>query len=299
MSYNPYDYTNRYIKKTDPDYPEKLKRYVNMPSGFYLKGSLPDPAKKSVAIVGARKCSSYGEQAARYFARTLASNGVQIISGLATGIDSYAHKGCLEGGGSTFAVLGCGVNIIYPKSNSMLYKSILDKGGGLISEYDLTSPALPFNFPTRNRIISALSDALLIVEARIKSGSLITASYALEQGIPIFVVPGKITDSLSAGTNSLLMQGAYPALSPDDILYELGIRREKKEEKNISPLHDPSFSKTEKQILKSISDTPLPLDNICQMCNLDIAKVSTILLQLELKGAIYQPSPGLYAIAYS
>ncbi len=298
MSYNPLDYENRYIKKQDKEYPEKLKHYVNMPSGFYLKGSLPDPAKKAVAIVGARKCSPYGEQTARYFARALALNGVQIISGLATGIDSAAHKGCLEGSGQTFAVLGCGINVIYPRSNSMLYKSILDNNGGIISEYDLTTPARAFNFPTRNRIISALSDAVLIVEARIKSGSLITASYALEQGIPIYVIPGKITDSLSAGTNSLLMQGAYPALSPENLLYELGISFKKNEEKTISPLYDPSLSKTEKQILSSISDTPSSLDEICQRCLLDIAKVSSTLLQLELKGCIYQPSPGLYAVSY-
>lgn len=288
----------KYIRTNDKAYPERLKRYPNMPSSLYVKGSLPSADKKTVAIVGSRKCSPYGKKTAYEFAKLLSSHNVQVISGLACGIDTYAHKGCIDGGEKTYAVLGCGIDICYPSSNYQLYNKILSEGGGIISEYEPGSPAFSYHFPIRNRIISALSDAVLVIEAKIRSGSLITASYALDQGIQIYAVPGRIDDVLSAGSNSLIYQGASPALSAQDILYDLGLINKKKKEKS-SPSDNPALSKSEKAVLKLISSDPLSADIICRNCRLDLSAAAQILLMLELKGYIYQPIPGLYAASYS
>lgn len=287
----------RYLHSYDPDYPEKLKTLADCPTGLYVKGNLPDPTRKSVAIVGARSCSPYGRQSAAGFARVLAARGVQIISGLALGIDACAHKGALEGGGLTFAVLGCGIDQCYPPSNSGLYRQILSSGGGVLTEFDPGSPALSWHFPIRNRIISALSDAVIIIEARPKSGSLITASYALEQGVSLYAVPGKISDALSAGTNSLIWQGAIPALSPEAVLTDLGIESAKKEEME-SPQKTASLPVAAKHILSFLSSEPSSLDTLCAKSSMGVPQVSALLLQLELEGFVSQPVPGLYTAAY-
>lgn len=285
------------IKNDSINFPSHLKHLHGMPMSLYVKGSLPDESKKTVAIVGARKCSSYGRQTAYMFAKVLAENGIQIISGLAFGIDSYAHKGCLEGGGKTFAVLGCGIDLCYPKSNSRLYNDILNTGGGILSEYEGDSPPYAYHFPVRNRIISALADAVIIIEARVKSGSLITASYALDQGVPLYCVPGRIFDTLSSGTNALIADGAIPALSPETILYDFGLIGQKKEEA-VPHLLDSNLSVFEKKIYKFLLSDPKTLDNICELTGSDTVTVSETLLMLELNGHIYQPSPGLYSPAY-
>ncbi len=285
------------VKNDSSNYPARLKCLPGMPLSLYVKGSLPDERKKSVAIVGARKCSSYGRQAAYMFAKILAENGIQIISGLAFGIDSYAHKGCLEGGGKTFAVLGCGIDLCYPKSNSRLYNDILKTGGGILSEYESDSPPYAYHFPVRNRIISALADAVIIIEARVKSGSLITASYALDQGVPLYCVPGRIFDTLSSGTNALIADGAIPALSPETILYDFNLIGQKNEE--AMPPHLASeLSDLEKKIYNFLLSDPKTLDNICELTGLDTITISESLLMLELNGHIYQPSPGLYSPSY-
>ena len=215
----------RYIKKGEAEYPPQLLPFERMPAGLYVIGSLPDPGRKSVAIVGARACSAYGRTEAGRFARELAGAGVQIISGLAYGIDRCAHAGALEAGGQTFAVLGCGADICYPRENLSLYEEIREKGG-IISEYMPGVPPAPWHFPIRNRIISGLADLVLVVEARLRSGSLITADYALEQGKSVWAVPGKNADPLSQGCNRLIAQGAGIALSPAYILEELGLTEE-------------------------------------------------------------------------
>lgn len=304
----------RYIQKNHPDYPTRLQHFSRMPIGLFVKGSLPDPSRKMVAIVGSRSCSAYGQQVAQNFARVLSSNGINIISGLAFGIDTWAHKGCIEGGSPTYAVMGCGIDICYPKSNYPLYRKILSTGGGIISEYEPKTPALPHHFPTRNRIISALSDALIVIEARVKSGSLITANYALEQGIQVYAVPGRISDSLSAGTNSLILQGAIPALSPEDVLLDLSsfsalsrhspssqvssdfvsLPRIKKEE-TPSPPQTANLSADELLLLSCIGPEPSYADAICSQSGLGFLQVSSLLLSLEMKGCIFQPLPGLYA----
>ncbi len=223
----------RVIKKADTDYPDILRMYERMPGLLYVRGILPDPEKKSVAVVGARNCSAYGKKEAMRFAGVLAENGVQIISGMALGVDSWAHIGALEAGGITIAVLGSGIDVCYPVSHEELYWRILESGGGILSEYGPGKPALPHHFPIRNRIISALADIVLVVEARKKSGSLITASYALEQGKSIYAVPGRNGDPLSEGCNLLIADGAGVAWEPEILLEELGIgcRKKKSDQK--------------------------------------------------------------------
>lgn len=206
----------------EPEYPRKMCGLEGMPGGIYTLGKLPDGSRKSVAIVGARLCTGYGSEQAYRFAYALARAGVEIISGMAQGIDSCAHEGALDAGGSTTAVLGCGVDVCYPASARRTYAR-LKESGGILSEYPCGEPPLAFHFPERNRIISALADVVLVVEARRRSGSLITADLALDQGRSVLAVPGRVTDKLSEGCNWLISQGAGIARGPDDMLAELGL----------------------------------------------------------------------------
>ena len=205
-----------------PLYPEKLRAIPSRPFGLFVKGRLPAPEKRSLAIVGARDCSEYGRYVAGYFAKKLAQSGVSVISGLARGIDGIAQRAAIEAGGESFGVLGCGVDICYPKSNEGLYR-MCEECGGIVSSYVPGTPPAPGLFPPRNRIISGLSDGILIIEAREKSGTIITADLALEQGKDVFVIPGRVTDRLSDGCNSLIRQGASLIQSPEQLLEELHI----------------------------------------------------------------------------
>ena len=209
-----------YIRRNSPDFPGRFEGISGSPEGLYVIGELPRDDQPTVGIVGARMCSRYGHETAYEFGRVLAGNGVQIISGLALGIDCYAQEGALAGGGKTFAVLGCGADICYPRSNREVYEKI-KTSGGILSEEEPGTPPLAYNFPKRNRIISALSDIVLVVEAKEKSGSLITVDFALEQGKTVYAVPGRVSDLLSCGCNCLIAQGAGIACSPEMILMEL------------------------------------------------------------------------------
>ena len=212
----------------DADYPERLMEIPDPPYALYYQGALPADGIPAAALIGARACSEYGAYAAREFGSKLAQTGIQIISGLAMGIDGIAQEAALAAGGKSFGILGCGVDICYPKSNRMIYEAC-KRQGGILSEYPPgTKPAVGL-FPPRNRIISALSDVVVVIEAREKSGTLITVDMALEQGREVFAVPGRITDSLSRGCNRLFKQGAGVAASPIDILealYGAGAARE-------------------------------------------------------------------------
>ncbi len=213
----------RRITTDDPDYPEIFRQLPRMPRAFYVRGNLPDPNRLCVAIVGARGCSGYGRTEAVKFGKTLSEHGVQVISGMADGIDSWAQDGALQGGTPTFSVLGSGVNVCYPKKNHALYKKILQKGGGMISEFEPGDLPLAWHFPLRNRLISAFADLVLVVEAKTRSGSLITVDYAIEQGKDVYAVPGRNQDILSQGCNRLIAQGAGIAWNPYVILEALGI----------------------------------------------------------------------------
>lgn len=209
-----------FIPYYHPDYPKRLLQIPDSPFGIYVKGRMLKDSERSVAIVGARNCSAYGRYVADAFARELAKEGVAVISGMAKGIDGVAQNGALAAGGRTYAVLGCGVDICYPASHERLYEEIC-RTGGVLSTYPPKTTPTPKHFPPRNRIISGLSDAVLVVEARQKSGTLITVDMALEQGREVYVVPGRITDRLSDGCNRLLLQGAGMALSPAQMIKEL------------------------------------------------------------------------------
>lgn len=213
-------YELKFVPYTSLEYPSKLKYISNPPACLYVKGALPAENKPAVAVIGARACSEYGKKVAEYFGRQLGNAGVQVISGMAKGIDGIAQRGAITGGGQTFGILGCGVDICYPPENRDLYDAII-KSGGLISEYPPGTEAQSALFPQRNRIISGLSDILLVIEARKRSGTYITVTQALEQGKEVFVVPGRITDALSEGCNFLLSQGAGVAISPAVIAEEL------------------------------------------------------------------------------
>ncbi len=277
----------------DEGYPERLKNIRAFPPMIMYKGHLPSDDVPSVAIVGARASSRYGEEITAEFARMLASEDVQIISGLALGTDAAAHAGALKAeGGKTFGVLGCGINNCYPQRNFHLYES-MQENGGVISEFPLSEMPLRKNFPMRNRIISGLADAVLVTEAREKSGSLITAEYALDQGKEVFALPGRVTDALSRGPNALIAEGARPALEPDDILGFLDVRHSKKlllRKKNPG-----SLAKSQKMLYHFLDSDPKHLDEIVALTSLSTAECLEILLQLQLDGYVERTSGQYYS----
>lgn len=205
----------------DKEYPDKLKVIYDPPIVLYVKGNKNILNEKSIAIVGCRLCTKYGENIAKKLSYNLSLNNINVVSGLARGIDSFAHKGSLEGNGKTIAVVGCGLDRVYPEENKELFNDIIKKGGAIISEYIIGTKPLAKNFPKRNRIISGMSDGLIVVEAREKSGTLITVDFALEQGKNIYAVPGNIDNLNSYGTNELIKQGAKIVTSMQDILEDL------------------------------------------------------------------------------
>jgi len=205
----------------DKEYPDKLKVIYDPPIVLYVKGNKDILNDKSIAIVGCRLCTKYGENVAKKLAYNLSFNNINIISGLARGIDSFAHRGCLKGNGKTIAVVGCGLDRVYPEENIELFNEIIRKGGAVISEYIIGIKPLAKNFPRRNRIISGLSDGVVVVEAREKSGTLITVDFALEQGKTIYAIPGNIDNLNAYGTNDLIKQGARIVTCMKDILEDL------------------------------------------------------------------------------
>lgn len=274
--------TIRCIDYYSREYPEQLRNYEDMPKKLYVRGRLPVPGKPAAAIVGARMCSAYGRMQAFRFARELSFAGVQVLSGLAYGIDSEGHKGALEGGGTTFAVLGNGVDICYPTGNRPLYERILRENGGIISEYAPGTMARTYFFPARNRIISALSDVILVVEAKEKSGSLITARCALEQGKTVYAVPGPVTEELSRGCHMLIYDGAGIAYSPEILLSEWGIlpKQAKKtmEKKQLGLATDLNL------VYSCLDLRPKSPDDFIRETGLPPGKVNSLLLELELMG---------------
>lgn len=209
-----------FITPFDNIYPERLKSIPDAPAGLYVMGRLPAESEIMVAVIGARECSDYGRYVAEKLGAFLGERGVTVISGMARGIDGISQWAALEAGGTSIGVLGCGVDICYPSKNRKLYDRLLEQGA-VLSEYPAGTPPRPMNFPARNRIVSGLADAVVVIEARNKSGTLITVDMALEQGREVFVVPGRITDGLSEGCNKLIKQGAGVLLSPEELLEEL------------------------------------------------------------------------------
>ncbi len=278
----------QYIQQNHAAYPQKLLCYKGMPKGLYVLGKLPDKTRKSVAIVGARRSSAYGNQIAKSFAKELAGAGVQIISGMAWGIDGKAHEGALEGGGDTYAVLGCGVDICYPSGHRKIYEAMIQRGG-ILSEQPPGMPPMAGHFPARNRIISALSDLVLVVEAKERSGSLITADLALEQGKDVFAVPGRIGDEMSKGCLNLIKQGAGLADSPLVLLEALGIERNVSE-KSVKIV----LEKNEDIVYSWIRLQPVSLEELVKKTGFGSREVLFALVGLELKGCIREMQKNQY-----
>ena len=274
----------RQISSKSAEYPQKLNNYPKMPEILFVKGNLPDAKKPTAAIVGARACSPYGRIQAFRYAKILSSAGVQIISGMAYGIDAEAHKGALEGGTPTYAVLAGGVDICYPSGNRPLYARILRENGGILSEQPPGMRARNYFFPARNRIISGLADLVLIVEAREKSGSLITAQWALDQGKIVYAVPGPVNEALSMGCHKLIYDGAGIAYSPEILLRELGLNCENKlksPEKN-----DLGLASDLKLVYSCLDLRPKSTDFLIQKTGLPPEKIGSLLLELKLSGLV-------------
>lgn len=224
----------RLVTILDPDYPERLRSIPDPPYGIFVRGKLPPENLPAVAVIGARECSEYGRYVARELGAALGRHGVTVVSGMAKGIDGISQEAALEAGGSSIGILGSGVDICYPAQNKGLYCRLLE-GGAVLSPYPNGTPALPRNFPPRNRIVSGMADAVVVIEARAKSGTLITVDMALEQGREVYVAPGRVTDRLSDGCNRLIKQGAELFLSPESFYEELLQIREKKRESKARP----------------------------------------------------------------
>ncbi len=266
------------------DFPCLLQQIHDPPPFLYVKGQLKSH-EKTISVVGSRRASPYGISTTSRLARELSDNGIAVVSGMARGVDTAAHRGALSGGGRSIGVLGCGVNVIYPAENRSLFAEMADKGA-LVSEFPLGTKPLAENFPRRNRIISGISTGVLVVEAAEGSGSLITAQCALEQGRDVYAVPGNVSSPLSRGTNLLIKQGAKLVERIEDILEELPCRSGSAARASLSLA--PCFSPLEASVYSCLSQTPLHIDEIAAKCALTAGDVSAILLRLELNGAITQ-----------
>ncbi|HEX3034315.1 MAG TPA: DNA-processing protein DprA [Thermodesulfobacteriota bacterium] len=274
---------------TDSNYPKNLFNTYNPPPFLYVQGDILPQDCIAVAIVGTRVPDRYGRFVAAKIAEELAERGITIVSGMARGIDSVAHASALKRGGRTIAVLGSGLGVIYPPENKKLYEEI-SKKGAIVSEFPLGTAPDAVNFPRRNRIISGLSLGVVVVQASDKSGSLITASFALEQNREVFAVPGNIGTKLSRGTNSLIKQGAKLVESVEDIVNEIEALRRLGEgshiDKRASTL--PELSPDEKAIYSVLGSEPIHIDEIIKLSGLDSAKALSALLSLELNGLVAQ-----------
>ena len=303
-----------FVTVDEKEYPARLRDIPDAPPFLFYRGELPGKDKPAVAMVGSRKCSIYGREMCLKFSESVAAAGIEIISGMAAGVDGFAHRGAIKAGGKTYAVLGCGVDVCYPAMNRDIFDALsgkTDKGifaeedkksgdekkyGGIISEYYPGDKALPYNFPQRNRIISGLCDILLVVEAGKKSGTFITVDHALEQGREIFAIPGRIGDTVSDGCNSLIKNGAMMATEPDDIIeelkshYEMLLTVEKRKKKTVKE----KLSAEEKEVYERLQPVPIGINEISGLTGVGYEKLSVILIGLELKGLIKEVGKNLY-----
>ena len=271
----------------DQSYPNNLRQIYDSPPVLYVRGNLQPKDDLAISMVGSRLATNYGRTVTERIAGDLARHGVTMVSGMARGIDSATHRGALSAGGRTIAVLGCGVDVVYPRENRHLFEEIVAHGA-VISEFPMSTPPEGVNFPRRNRIISGLSLGVVIVQASTRSGSLITARLALEQNRDVFAVPGNVGMTVSQGTNRLIKQGAKLVESAEDILEEVLPRF----------LHQGSFSEDrdllleeeEQRVFRLLEDEPIHIDSIIAQTQMSASRVSTILLQLELKGLVQQLS---------
>ncbi len=279
----------RSVRRRSPEYPPLLRAIHDPPPELHLRGEAEVELlqRSSVALVGARSCSSYGRSVARSLARELAGAGVVVVSGMARGIDGEAHRGALEAGGTTVAVLGCGIDRDYPAAHAELARRICDGGGLVVSEYEPGVEPAPWRFPARNRIIAGLCRATVVVEARERSGALITADFALEEGREVLAVPGEITSALSAGTNALLRLGATPVTQAEDVLEVYGLERKARSATSLGPVAD--------ALLALLADRPLSADELLRASGVEPGAGSSALIELELAGCVTHED-GVYRV---
>ena len=289
----------RTITINNKEYPKNLGNIHTPPKQLYVNGTLLERDNIAVAIVGSRRASIYGLETAERLGFDLAARGVTVISGMAIGIDSAAHRGALKERGRTIAVMGSGHNVIYPPQNKDMYKEIVATGA-VVTEYENDDPPHAQHFPARNRIISGLALGVVVVEAAKNSGALITANFAAEQGRTVFAVPGKVSSSTSSGTNALIKDGACLIQTVDDILQELSIAEiepateegrgaiEEKISRQTKAYIYNSLTDDERKVYKMLSDEPVYVDEILRSSGLESARMSKVLLNLELKKLIKQ-----------
>ena len=264
------------IPFTSEKYPKRLLNIQQPPLVLYVKGELKE--NPAVAVVGSRRCSSYGRSVAYRLGKFLSENGITVVSGLALGIDSAAHRGALSGGGNTVAVLGSAIDMVYPLENRPLAEKIVEKGGAVVSEFPLGTKARKEFFPRRNRIVSGLSDCVVVVEAAERSGTFITVNYALEQGKDVLAVPGSIDSPFSKGTNRLIKEGA-PPLTDFKEIFEIVPQLKKAKEKKEIP-------EELSEIYSLLLEKPLTADQIAQITERNPQEISVILTKLELKNLV-------------
>lgn len=282
----------------DNEYPQNLLKIYEKPTFIYVFGEIKKEDQNAVALVGSRYCDNYGRSVARRISTELAQRGVTVVSGMARGIDSISHKAAIDGGGRTIAVMGSGLDRIYPPENSKLYR-LISENGAVISEFPIATSPDAQNFPQRNRIISGLSKGVVVVQASRKSGSLITANFALEQNREVFAVPGNLGSRLSEGTNLLIKKGAMLIEDSDDIINVLNLSLDFGS-KNEGERRKSTFSLkgNEKLVVDSIGSSRLNIDEIIDKTEIDYTKLFQILLDLELKGILEQFPGKIYQVKY-
>ncbi len=277
----------RFVGRSDRGFPPLLRAIHDPPPGLFLRGAAEAEllSRAAVAIVGARACSAYGAEVARMLGRELATAGLVVVSGLARGVDGAAHRGALEVGGPTVAVLGCGIDRDYPAAHAGLAREI-GEHGLVVSEYAPGVEPAPWRFPARNRVIAGLARATVVVEARERSGALITADLALEEGREVLACPGEITSALSAGTNALLRLGATPLTRVEDVLEAFGL------ELAVAPARE-EVGPTAAKVLERLADAPAGIDELTRATGLPAAELAGALTELELAG-LAVGSDGIY-----
>ena len=282
------------IPYSSPAYPAPLKNLPDPPVMLYAMGNLVPEDRMAIAIVGSRRCTHYGRAVSARLSKDLADRGLTVVSGLARGIDSAAHAGALDGGGDTVAVLGCGIDHIYPPENARLFQRLHEQGG-ILSEYPPGTQPLKGHFPGRNRIISGLCRGVLVVEAAQRSGSLITAEFALDQGREVFAVPGAVHTEGSQGVNRLLKDGAHLVTGAEDILAVLRPHLPLAPKPHRAPCSIEPLPEPERTVYDKLGPEPLHIDQLARKCALTPMDLSAILLHLELAGAVQQ-LPGMYFV---
>ena len=277
--------------------PVRLRQMPDPPAVLFVKGELPADKVPSVSIIGARRCSNYGSDAACFFAAELAKCGVQVISGMARGIDTMALNGAVTEGGKGYAVLGSGVEVCYPRESLDVYNAISRGNGGIISEFSPDAAPLNYHFVMRNRLIAALGDVLLVMEAATRSGTQITVQDALSQGKDVFALPGRITDPLGRGCNRLIREGAFPLIEPADVLTYLGIEK-KGSARTLKEKVMSGLSEDEKKLLSVMTQYPMHVEEIAIEAGMDLQKSQHLLSMLELHGNIRPEGSAYYSKIY-